>query len=70
MIYADFECFTQKSDGDVFRTSTSVDYQKHVPPGFCYVVICTDNRYSKRPELYTDYGNKGNVVEAFFDKLI
>ena len=70
VIYADFECFTQKSDGDVFHTSTSVDYQKHVPSGFCYVVICTDNRYSKRPELYTDYKNKGNVVETFFEKLI
>ena len=70
VIYADFECFTQKSNGAALHTSTSVDYQKHVPSGFCYVVICTDNRYSKRPELYTDYENKGNVVEAFFDKLI
>ena len=33
--------------------SRTTKYQKHIPSGFCYYVVCTDPRYSKGPELYS-----------------
>ena len=59
VIYADFECFTTK-------TGSEREYQKHVPSGFCYIVVSTVDKHCKGPILYTGE----NVVETFFDYLM
>ena len=39
-IYADFECFLQKS------TTCTEKYQKHIPSGFCYTVVSSVDKYN------------------------
>ena len=72
VIYADFECFTRPCDSSADSTeSDSSDnechrqftkYQRHIPSGFCYYVVCTDSRYSRGPVLYSrrDYSSDEN----------
>ena len=59
VIYADFECFTTKTDSEK-------EYQRHVPSGFCYIVVSTVDKHCKGPITYTGE----NVVETFFDHLM
>ena len=54
-IYADFECILEKVDGDIECSSNSSytrKYQDHVPCSFAYKVVCVDNKYSKKNNLY------------------
>lgn len=73
VIYADFECFTKKSPnlspnlGNESNINTTRNYQRHIPSGFCYLVVSTCDRFSSQPVLYR--GSEG-VVEKFFDQLI
>ena len=68
VIYADFECFTQKinTTNTHEQRSTVFPYQKHVPSGFCYIVVSTHNTHNGMPVLYR--GPK--VVEKFFESII
>ena len=64
VIYADFECFTRRSSQSSADTTESDSsdsennrefekYQKHVPSGFCYYVVCADSRHSRGPVLFS-----------------
>ena len=53
-IYADFESMLPKvttCDPDP-RESNTTPVQKHIPCGFCYKVVCSNERYSKEPVVY------------------
>ena len=53
-IYADFESMLPKvttCDPDPGKSNTTA-VQKHIPCGFCYKVVCSNERYSKEPVVY------------------
>ena len=64
IIYADFECLTTKID--LPQTGKNKMYQRHVPSGFSYVVVCSEQKYTKPPVVYRGE----NVVDTFFEKLL
>ena len=53
-IYADFECFLCKVQGcsPNPETQSSTILHKHVPSGFCYLVVSDEEKYSKPPVVY------------------
>ena len=68
VIYADFECFTQKID---INSTSECDpvvcrYQKHIPSGFGYIVVSTHKTHNGMPVIYRG----PDVVETFFKHII
>lgn len=68
VIYADFECFTEKIQHDQEQTTNTYNYQRHVPSSFCYLVVCANDEYNKGPVLYSEKSKA--VVDSFFDCLM
>ena len=68
VIYADLESYTEKIDHCLPdpTTSSTTEYQRHTPSGFCYMVVSTADDYTKRPVLYRG----PNVIETFFERLL
>ena len=71
-IYADFECYIEGLDAveQNPNKSSTVQYQKHNPSGFCYYVKCFDNSIYK-PKLvhYTQQYEGEDVTKKFVDLL-
>ena len=73
VVYADFECFTQKihtcqpKDGKSFTNR----YQKHKPSGFSYLIKCfDDNLFSPKLVQYTaDSPDDNDVPRLFIESL-
>ena len=59
IIYADFECYTEKIEGDPTK------YQHHVPNSFGYVVVSHVSHQTGAPVIYRGE----NVIEVFLEKL-
>ena len=49
VVYADFEAFTEEipTCEQNERSSFTQKYQKHKPSGFCYKIVCFDERYNQ-----------------------
>ena len=62
VVYADFEAFTQKIS--LKRGSSTEQYQKHQPSGFCYKIVGLE----KKTELYRAKGDE-NIGEKFVEML-
>ena len=72
VIYADFECFTEKLD-TCFpddRYSFTNQYQKHKPSGFCYLIKCFDDEVFE-PKLVTRTANspEDDIPQMFQESL-
>ena len=71
-IYADFECYIEGLDTveQNLNKSSTVQYQKHNPSGFCYYIKCFDNSIYK-PKLvhYTQQYEGEDVTKKFVDLL-
>jgi hypothetical protein len=71
-ICADFECYIKKLDTTEQNPdeSSTVQYQKHNPSGFCYYVKCFDNTIYK-PMLvqYTQQYEGEDITKKFVDML-
>jgi hypothetical protein len=53
VVYADFECFELKPI-EKFRGKNSMQYQEHVPIGFCFIVKCIhEDIYPSKLVIYT-----------------
>ena len=72
VVYADFECFTEKidtcqpDDGKSFTNR----YQKHRPSGFSYLIKCfDDNLFSPKLVHYTSESPNDNVPQLFIKSL-
>ena len=72
VVYADFECFTQKidtcqpNDGKSFTNR----YQKHKPSGFSYLIKCfDDNLLSPKLVQYTADSPDDDVSRLFIESL-
>ena len=62
-IYADFECFLQKTSQS---TTCTEKYQKHnIPSGFCYTVVSSVDKYNKPAVVYRGE----NVMDEFMKCL-
>ena len=72
VVYADFECFTQKIDTcqpDDGKSFTN-QYQKHRPSGFCYLIKCFDkNVYPSKIVRYTAESPNDNIPQLFIESL-
>ena len=72
VVYADFECFTEKidtcqpDDGKSFTNR----YQKHKPSGFSYLIKCSyGNIFSPKLVKYTTESPDDNVPQLFIESL-
>ena len=72
VVYADFECFTEKIDTcqpDDGKSFTN-QYQKHKPSGFCYLIKCfDDNLFSPKLVKYTAESPDDDVPQLFIESL-
>ena len=72
VIYADFECFTEKIKTyypDESRSFTN-QYQHHKPSGFCYLIKCFDDELMN-PKLvqYTAESSDEDISKKFIDSI-
>ena len=72
VVYADFECFTEKIQtcySDESRSFTN-QYQHHKPSGFCYLIKCFDDELMK-PKLvqYTAESVNEDISKKFIDSI-
>ena len=68
-IYADFECILEKVGENTECSSNSSytrKYQNHVPCSFAYKVVCVDNKYSKKINLY----RRKDAVNRFVKSIL
>ena len=72
VVYADFECFTEKIDTCQPKDTKSFTnrYQKHRPSGFSYLIKCFDDDILS-PKLvhYTAESPNDNVPQLFIESL-
>ena len=72
VVYADFECFTEKIDTCEPNDTKSFTnrYQKHKPSGFCYLIKCfDDNLLSPKLVQYTAESPDDDVPRLFIESL-
>ena len=71
VVYADFEAFTEEipisEQNETF--SFTQKYQKHKPSGFCYKIVCFDERYNQKPVLFRARSEDENVSAIFVEML-
>ena len=72
VVYADFECFTEKIDTcqpDDGKSFTN-QYQKHSPSGFSYLIKCFDDDiFSPKLVKYTAKSPDDNIPQLFIESL-
>ncbi|XP_020608918.1 uncharacterized protein LOC110047502 [Orbicella faveolata] len=72
VVYADFECFTEKIDTcqPIDNKSFTNQYQKHVPSGFRYLIKCFDNNiFSPKFVKYTKKAADEDIPQLFIESL-
>ena len=72
VVYADFECFTEKIDTCQPKDTKSFTnrYQKHKPSGFSYLIKCfDDDLFSPKLVHYTAESPNDNVPRLFIESL-
>ena len=71
VVYADFEAFTEEipisKQNEKF--SFTQKYQKHKPSGFCYKIVCFDERYNQKPVLFRARSEDEDVSAIFVEML-
>ena len=71
VVYADFEAFTEEipisKQNDKF--SFTQKYQKHKPSGFCFKIVCFDERYNQKPVLFRARSEDEDVSAIFVEML-
>ena len=72
VVYADFESFTPQLSTCQPNSDKSytMQYQKHIPTGFCYHIKCFDDTiYSQQPVTFEKEFNDVDVAQIFIDTL-
>ena len=72
VVYADFECFTEKIDtcSPDERKSFTKQYQKHTPSGFCYLIKFFDNKiFPPKLVRYTAESPDEDIPKIFMEYL-
>ena len=71
VVYTDFKAFTEEipiSEPNE-KFSFTQKYQKHKPSGFCYKIVCFDERYNQKPVLFRARSEDENVSAIFVEML-
>ena len=71
VVYADFEAFMEEipisKQNEKF--SFTQKYQKHKPSGFCFKIVCFDERYNQKPVLFRARSKNEDVSAIFVEML-
>ena len=71
VVYADFEAFTEEistcEPND--KKSFTQKYQRHRPSGFCYKLVCFDERYNQKPVLFRAESEDEDIGAIFVEML-
>ena len=75
VVYADFEAFTEEisSCEPNNKKSFTNKYQRHRPSGFCFKIVCFDERYNQKPVLFrvkNDEEDSGAIFVEMLEKDI
>ena len=71
VVYADFEAFTEEipiSEQNEKKSFTQ-KYQRHRPSGFCYKIVCFDERYNQKPVLFRARSEDEDISAIFVEML-
>ena len=70
VVYADFEAFTEEiptcEQNEKF--SFTQKYQRHKPSGFCYKIVCFDEKYNQKPVLFRAQSDED--ISAIFVEML
>ena len=71
VVYADFEAFTEEipTCEPNEKKSFTKKYQKHRPSGFCYKIVCLDEKYSPKPVLSRAKSGEEDIGVIFVEML-
>ena len=71
VVYADFETFTEEISTcePNKRSSFTKKYQRHQPSGFCYKIVCFDERYNQKPVLFMAKSEDEDISAIFVEML-
>ena len=71
VVYADFEAFTEEipRSKQNEKFSFTQKYQRHKPSGFCYKIVCFDERYNQKPVLFRARSEDEDVSAIFVEML-
>ena len=71
VVYADFEAFTEEiptcEQNEKF--SFTQKYQKHKPSGFCFKIVCFDERFKSKLVVYRAKDDNEDVSQKFVEML-
>ena len=71
VVYADFEAFTAEISTcePNEKKSFTQKYQRHQPSGFCYKIVCFDERYNQKPVLFRAKSEDEDIGAIFVEML-
>ena len=71
VVYADFEAFTEEISTcePNQRSSFTQKYQRHQPSGFCFKIVCFDERYNQKPVLFRAKSEDEDISAIFVEML-
>ena len=71
VFYADFEAFTEEISTcePNQKISFTQKYQKHRPSGFCYKIVCFDEKYNQKPVHYRAKSEDEDIGAIFVEML-
>ena len=71
VVYADFEAFTEEipRSKQNEKFSFTQKYQRHKPSGFCYKIVCFDERYNQKPVLFRAESEDEDISAIFVEML-
>ena len=71
VVYADFEAFTEEipisEQNEKF--SFTQKYQRHRPSGFCFLIVCFDERFKSKLVVYRAKDDNEDVSQKFVEML-
>ena len=71
VVYADFEAFTEEisSCEPNDKKSFTQKYQRHRPSGFCYKIVCFDEKFNQKPVLFRAKSEDEDISAIFVEML-
>ena len=71
VVYADFEAFTEEipRSKQNEKFSFTQKYQRHKPSGFCYKIVCFDEKYNQKPVLFRAESEDEDISAIFVEML-
>ena len=71
VVYADFEAFTEEipRSKQNEKFSFTQKYQRHKPSGFCFKIVCFDEKYNQKPVLFRAESEDEDISAIFVEML-